>query len=117
MRTKESMLAYLTSGSGHSYDDDSNGSGLFNTVDGYIRLKDLSKSNRKKVNGLAATLKEELEHVENPTKDYLENQYILINNMVGSMYLLEKYKDLKTKYNKLVKLADGLKAVLDGSYK
>lgn len=117
MRTKESMLAYLTSGSGHSYDDDDNGSGLFNTIDGYIRLKDLSKSNRKKVNGLVATLKEELEHVENPTKDYLENQYILINNMVGSLYLLEKYKDLKTKYNKLVKLADGLKAVLDGSYK
>jgi hypothetical protein len=117
MRTKESMLAYLTSGSGHSYDDDDNGSGLFNTIDGFIRVKQLSKSNQKKVTGLVATLKEELEHTENPAKDYLENQYMLINNMVGGMYLLEKYKELKTKYNKLVKLADGLKVVLDGSYK
>ena len=111
------MLAYLTSGSGHSYDDDSNGSGLFNTVYGYIRVKQLSKSNQERIASLVATLKEELEHTEEPAKDYLENQYMLVNNMVGSMYLLEKHKELKTKYNKLVKLADGLKAVLDGSYK
>ena len=93
--------------------------GFLNGSDDYIAY--LERSN---IGPAALTETEELRFIlkheregQEDNAELISSQYYLLINKINYHELLKESNEMKVKYNRLVKLADGLKAVMNETYK
>ena len=82
----------------------------------YLTSADLGPAAFEDTEGLRYTLKHERVGKED-SRELISSQYFLLFNRIEYHRLNKEFNEMKVKYNRLTKLADGLKAVMNESYK